>query len=517
MKNGVIFSSYPLESGREHPDTDDGLAAKGKVEIYRFEDQECETLFEGVTDFEVALDGETLVYRSGDRLRVLEAGKKPPEDEDERPSRKSGWLDLRRVRVSVEPSAEWLQMYREAWRLQRDRFWTADMSGVDWLAVYDRYLPLLDRIGTRAEFSDLLWEMQGELGTSHAYEMGGDYRPGPDYRRGFLGIDTSYDPAGGHYVVTRIVRGDTWDEDASSPLARPGIRVQPGDVILAIDGLAVGRDVSPQELLVNQAGNEVLVVLAAQDGSDRRAYPIRTLRSETPARYRDWVEGLRRRVHEVTGDRVGYVHIPDMGEGGYAEFHRGYLLELEREGLIVDVRYNGGGLVSQLILEKLARRRLGYDVQRWAEPIPYPIESVAGPIVALCNEQAGSDGDVFCHAFKLMGLGPLIGTRTWGGVVGIEIRDTLVDGGITTQPAFSTWFKDVQWGVENYGTDPDIVVEISPQDHLGGRDPQLQRAIAEITRLLAERPPFKPDLGHRPHLALPVLPGRTGRRTASQT
>ena len=511
LKGGVLFSSYPLESWRERPEAEDDLPARGKIEIYRFDEQESETLVEDVSDFEVDLDGQTLIYRSGDRLRVLEAGKKPPEDEDDRPSRKSGWLDLRRLRVSVEPLAEWAQMYREAWRLQRDRFWTADMSGVDWLAVYQRYLPLLERVGTRAEFSDLLWEMQGELGTSHAYEMGGDYRLGPDYRQGFLGADIGYDAATGRYVVARIVRGDAWDEDACSPLARPGARARPGDVIVALDGLAVGGDVSPQELLVNRAGNEVLLALAAADGSDRRAFPVKVLRSETPARYRDWVEGLRRQVHEATGGRVGYVHIPDMGERGYAEFHRGYLLELEREGLIVDVRYNGGGLVSQLILEKLARRRLGYDVQRWAEPIPYPVESVAGPILALCNEQAGSDGDMFCHAFKLMGLGPLIGMRTWGGVVGIEIHDTLVDGGITTQPAFSTWFKDVQWGVENYGTDPDIVVEFTPQDYVAGRDPQLERAIAEMLRLLAERPPLKPDLAHRPQLPLPVLPGGGGR------
>ena len=197
-----------------------------------------------------------------------------------------------------------------------------------------------------------------------------------------------------------------------------------------------------------------------------------------------------------------------MGPKGYAEFHRGYLAEIDRDGLIVDVRYNAGGHVSQLILEKLARRRIGYDLSRWGGMMPYPMESVAGPLVALTNEHAASDGDVFCHSFKLMQLGPLIGKRTWGGVIGIFPRHPLVDGTVTTQPEFSIWFTDVGWHVENYGTDPDIEVEISPQDYVNGRDPQLERAIEESLRLLAETPIFKPDLASRPNRSLPTLPPR---------
>jgi tricorn protease len=315
------------------------------------------------------------------------------------------------------------------------------MSGVDWQAVYHRYRPLLARVATRAEFSDLMWEMQGELGTSHAYEFGGDYRPEPGYHQGLLGADLAYDAASDSYRVERVVRGDVWSESAGSPLARPGVDVRPGDRLLAVGGQRVGAGLAPGELLVNQAGNEValLVERPAADGGEpaRRTVTVKLLRSEVEARYREWVEGNRRRVHEATDGRVGYVHIPDMGPRGYAEFHRGYLAEVDREGLIVDVRFNGGGHVSQLILEKLARRRLGYDVQRWGEPIPYPIESVLGPLVALTNEQAGSDGDMFSHAFKLLALGPLVGKRTWGGVIGISPRDSLVDGGVTTQPEFS--------------------------------------------------------------------------------
>ena len=235
---------------------------------------------------------------------------------------------------------------------------------------------------------------------------------------------------------------------------------------------------------------------------------VKSIVSESPARYRRWVEDNRAAVHRATDGRVGYVHIPDMGPKGYAEFHRGYLTEIDRDALIVDVRYNGGGHVSQLILEKLARRRLGYDLSRWGGLIPYPVESVAGPLVALTNEHAGSDGDIFCHSFKLMKLGPLIGKRTWGGVVGIYPRHALVDGTITTQPEYSFWFEDVGWNVENYGTDPDIEVDITPQDYASGRDPQLERGITEIMEMLKQSPVTRPVMGPRPSRALPALPPR---------
>ena len=203
------------------------------------------------------------------------------------------------------------------------------------------------------------------------------------------------------------------------------------------------------------------------------------------AYYRAWVEGNRRRVHEATDGRMGYVHIPDMGAYGYAEFHRGYLAETDRDGLIVDVRYNGGGHVSQLILEKLARRRLGYDMPRWGQAQPYPADSVAGPMVALTNEQAGSDGDIFCHCFKLMKLGPLIGKRTWGGVIGnCPPPASNRWFGHHSSPILASGLEDVGWGVENYGTDPDIEVDYPPQDYASGHDPQLARAIEEALKLL---------------------------------
>jgi tricorn protease len=503
LKGKAIFTSFPVEGALGRGFGPSEPEPKGVLEVFDFETQRHEPLISGLTGFQVARDGKSMLYRAGNRLRVVRAGAKPDENaSSERPGRRSGWIDLGRVKVSVEPGVEWRQMAREAWRLQRENFWTPNMSAVDWDAVWERYAPLIDRVGTRGELSDLMWEMQGELGTSHAYEMGGDYRPEPAYPQGFLGADYAYDAEADCYEFTRIVRGTAGEPDADSPLNAPGVNVRPGDRLLALNGRRVTAARLPQELLVHQAGAEV--ALTVQRGEEApRVVTVRARRSEALARYREWVEANRCKVVAATGGRVGYVHIPDMGARGFAEFHRLYLTEVARDGLVVDVRYNRGGHVSQLLIEKLARKRVGYDVSRWGKPDPYPSYSVAGPMVALTNQWAGSDGDIFCHVFKLMKLGPLIGTRTWGGVIGISPRHALADGSVTTQPEFSFWFVDVGWGVENYGTDPDIEVDVAPQDYAAGRDPQLDRAIAEVLRLLEENPPAVPAFDERPVLTPP--------------
>jgi tricorn protease len=225
---------------------------------------------------------------------------------------------------------------------------------------------------------------------------------------------------------------------------------------------------------------------------------LRTLSDQRPTRHRHWVRTKRLVVHESTAGRVGYVHIPDMGAAGYAEFHRDYLTEATREGLIVDVRFNRGGHVSQLILEKLARRLMGFKVSRHGTASTYPAHTMLGPMVCLTNEMAGSDGDIFSHAWKLLDLGPLIGKRTWGGVVGIWPRHWMADGSITTQPEFSSWFPDVKWNVENYGTEPTIEVDITPEDEAMGKDPQLDKALAVIEKMLHGN--LIPDFGQTPNL-----------------
>lgn len=401
-------------------------------------------------------------------------------------------------------------MFEDSWRLQKEFFWTEDMSKINWDEVFKRYSPLLKRIATRGELSDLIGEMHGELGTSHAYVSGGDMRHPPRYPLGELGADFVYDKREKGYRVTNITHGDQWNPSCTSPLTSPGLGLAEGSLILTLNGQRLDEETFPEKLLVNQAGN--IVSLGIKETKSKvKTVNVKTLSSQTPARYRDWVEANRAYVHKKTKDRLGYIHIPDMGIMGFAEFHRSFLAEVGKEGLIIDVRFNGGGNVSGLLLEKLSRKRLGYDQSRWWGNIPYPFDSPAGPMVALTNEYAGSDGDIFTHSFKMLNLGPVIGKRTWGGVIGIWPRHPLMDGGQTTQPEFSFWFHDVGWKVENHGVEPDIEVEISPQDYVKGHDPQLDRGIKEVLAIMEASPPQKPCSTERPNLVAPKLKGKHGK------
>ncbi len=490
----------------------------GRLEVFDFATQRVETLVDKVDAFDLAADGATVVVRDGKRLRALAVrstgGRKddpsPAPASDGPPSRKSGWIDLERLRVSIEPRREWRQMLREVWRLQRDQFWSEAMSGVDWPAVYAMYAPLVERVATRGELSDLIWEMQGELGTSHAYEMGGDHRKPPAVALGYLGAETRFDPVDRSWEITRIVRGDAWDASADSPLNAIGVEARVGERIVAVGGQRLSAGAPPQSLLVHQAGAKVELTLKRDASPDAptREVVVAALADEVPARYREWVEKNRAWVHAQSKGRVGYLHLPDMQAAGYAEFHRYFAGECDRDALVVDVRYNRGGHVSQLLLEKVARRRIAYTLSRWSKPTSYPEEALAGPVVALTNEHAGSDGDIFSHSFKLMKLGPLVGTRTWGGVVGIWPRHTLVDGTQTTQPEYAFWFSDVGWAVENYGTDPDIEIDNAPQDAAAGRDRQLEVAVATALERAGKAAQSERDYGPRPVLARKAFPPR---------
>jgi len=479
-----------------------GLGAEraGRLECFDFATVHGETLVDKIDWFSLSRDAKTLLMREGKKLRALEAGKKPdPKAAEGYPehSRPSGWIDLERIRVSVDPALEWRQMLREVARLQRDQFWVPDMSGVDWQAAVRKYEALLSRVSTRGELSDLIWEMHGELGTSHAYEMLGDHRKPPAWTLGALAADFKGNE------IAHIATGDAWEASSDSPLNAIGVEARVGDRILAVNGQAVTRERPVTSLLVHQAGAKVELSF-----QDKRTALVTLLKDEVPARYRDWVERNRRWVHEQSKGRVGYLHLPDMMSAGFAEFHRYFMVECERDGLIVDVRYNRGGHVSQLLLEKLARKRIGYDFSRWHQPDPYPAYSPFGPLVALTNEHAGSDGDIFSHCFKLMKIGPLVGKRTWGGVIGIYPRHPLVDGTTVTQPEFSFWFTDVGWAVENYGTDPDIDVDNAPQDYAAGRDRQLETALGIALKRIDEEKRTRPEIKDRPRLAPPPLPPR---------
>lgn len=497
----VLWTVFPVQGELSRPTAEEG----GTLTAYDLTTRESTTLAKGVQSFRLGDGDRHVVYRTGHRLRWVNPNEKLPEED--KVGRKGGYLDWSRVPVLVDPPLEWAEMLREAWRMMRYRFWTEDMSQVDWAAIYAKYAALLPRVATRGEFSDLVWEMQGELGTSHAYESGGDHRLAPEFQPGYLGADFLWDDEVQGWRITHIVQGDPAVPGHESPLRTPGANVQEGDVVVAVDGERATPQASVESLLQRRRDREVaLTVVGASAGE--RTVVVRTLKSEQLARYREWVERNRAYVHRESGGRVGYLHIPNMMAWGFSEFFRLHAREVQHEALIVDVRFNSGGHVSPLLLEKLARRPVAYAVPRWGVPRTYPGDAARGPVVALTNDYAGSDGDIFSHNFKQMGIGTLVGRRTWGGVIGINPRYALVDGTRVTQPTVAYWFKDVGWGVENHGTDPDIVVEYPPQAYRAGEDPQLQRTVAEALAQLAAHPAETPPHDPRPNKMPPPLPAR---------
>ncbi|WP_025273462.1 S41 family peptidase [Haloglycomyces albus] len=461
-----------------------------------------ETFADNVTDAWLSADHSTLVYRSGNRFRSVASDAKVPEGDAV--GRDTGWVDIGRVTVSVRPTAEWPQMFAEAWRLQRDHFWLEDVGGVDWNEVFERYAPLAERVGSRAEFSDLLWEVQGEVGTSHAYELLGDYGDADQYPVGSLAAEYEYDERAGRWTIASFAQGDTWAESRTSPLTRPGVNVEPGDYLLAVDGQELDADTPPEALLVNRAGSEIQ--LTVQHGSEEpRRVMVRPLPADKGVFYRDWVEKNREAVHKATDGRVGYLHIPDMSADGFAEFYRGLMSEIFRHALIVDMRFNGGGHVSQLLWDRLEPKRLAHAVSKDSRPSPFNAPKRRGPMVALANEHSGSDGDIGPLTFRERGMGPVIGTRTWGGVVGINPRFRLSDGTMVTQPEVAIRFNSVGFGVENYGVDPDITVEYTPDDFASGVDRQLQTAIETVVKQLAEDGYDKIEIDEYPSVTPPEL------------
>jgi tricorn protease len=432
---------------------------------------------EALDDYVVSADGTRLAYQIGESLEIKQV---------DEPDGKSASVDLDRIRVVVDPPAEWTQMYHEAWRLMRDNFWRADMGGVDWAAAGDRYRPLLDRIATPDDMHDVLRELQGEPRTSHT----GIHPPGSGGARalaqGLLGADIER-TADGTWRIARILPGESSVLAARSPLAAPGVAAAPGDIIVAVDSLPVDPNLGPNALLVGKADEPVELTLQ-RDGSGRRAVVV-PLGSEHATRYYDMVARQRAAVRNASGGRLGYLHISGTNAQGWADLHRDLYTEFQRDGLIADLREAQGGSFSQLVAEKLARRVIGWYVSRHEEkPQTYPFEAPRGPIIAITDEYAMSGGDIVIQALKSYGIATVVGTRTWGGVIGCYFNQ-LLDGTLVTQPASALWFPGVGWGVENHGADPDVEVAVAPHDWAAGRDPQLDTAVRLALQALEQRTP----------------------------
>lgn len=507
VKGGLVWVSEPLVGvlGESAADLDEP-GKRGSLERFDFARRECTELVDELDWFDVSGDGTRLVIKDKGELRVLPAENKPGSPED------TVTVDLARARFLANPVALWRHAYEEAGRLMRRDYWNLDMSGVDWDGVLDQYRPLLDRIRGKDDFNDLLWEIFGELGTSHAYANAPGGNGNGDNRAsgavGLLGADISRDESG-RWVVDRVLPGESSDPRAKSPLAAPGVAVRAGDAIAAVDGRPVDPVRGPWPLLAGTPGKPVELTIQPPDGDEARRVVVIPLRSERRLRYQDWVASRRILVRELSEGRLGYLHSPDMMGAGWAHFSRDLRAEIRHDGLIMDVRGNGGGHISELVVAKLAPQVIAWDVARWLRPNAYPMDARRGPLVTVADEWAGSDGDIVTAAIRSLGLGPVVGTRTWGGVVGYTYPHELVDGTKITIPQLAFSFNDYGWSVENYGVDPDVEVFNAPEDWVAGRDPQLETAVRLALEALDKQPPsIPPDPATGPTKKRPPLPPR---------
>ncbi|MFE1264888.1 S41 family peptidase [Streptomyces albogriseolus] len=500
---GLVWLRWPISGalGETFANPDD-TTGRPTLEHFDVPKAKKSELVTHLDFFAVSGDGARLVVVDEGELRAAPATE--PGDGDS-----TVWIDLRRVKHEADPAAEWRQAYAEAGRLIRAYFWEPDMCGIDWDGVLEQYRPLVERVASPDEFADLLREVLGELGTSHAYVTAARRNEGPPHyqrRQGLLGANLVHREAG--WTVKRILPGDSSDSRARSPLAGAGIRE--GAVLTHVDGRPVDPVAGPYPLLAAAGGTTVeLTFMPDGEGPPRRVAVV-PLIDETPLRYQDWVAKRRAVVRELSGGRCGYLHIPDMGGSGWAQFNRDVRMEMSRPALIVDVRGNAGGHISELVVEKLTRTIIGWDLTRDAQPVSYASNAPRGPVVALADEATSSDGDMITAAFKLLELGPVVGQRTWGGVVGMTGRHRLGDGTVITVPMNAAWFDAYGWSVENRGVDPDLEALRTPLDWAEGRHAVLDDAVRLALDLLEAEPPASPPgYADVPDRSRPTLPPRS--------
>jgi tricorn protease len=455
------------------------------VNIHRFElkTRKTDRFLEAVRFFDVSHNGEKVLYRKGDQWAVAGAAQPPRPGE--------GVLRLDAMEVRVDPKAEWRQMYREVWRIERDFLYDPGLHGLDLAAVMKKYEPYLDGIAHREDLNYLFSEMLGELCLGHVRAGGGDV---PEIRRvgvGLLGAD--YRIENGRYRFARIYSGENWNPDLRAPLTQPGVNVQEGEYLLAVNG----REVRPPDNLYSffegTAGKQVrLRVGPDPSGAGSREVTVVPVESEAMLRHYAWVEGNRRKVDQMTGGRVAYVYLPNTGEAGYASFNRYYFSQIDKQAAIIDERFNGGGMAADYIIDSMRRSLMNYWTTRYGEIFTTPLAAIFGPKVMIINEYAGSGGDAIAWYFRKARLGPLVGKRTWGGLVGIFGFPPLIDGGMVTAPNLAFFNTEGDWEVENRGVPPDIEVEFDPAAWRQGRDPQLEKAVEIVLDALKKNPPPVP-------------------------
>jgi len=458
------------------------------LERYAVEDRKTETFAEKVNAATASHDRARLLLRSGPAWSIVDTGKGAPKSGD-------GKLDLAGLRLRVEPREEWAQMLRDGWRFMRDFLYVDNVHGAPWDDVWRWYEPWLADVNHRSDFNHLLDILSGEVAVGHSYVRGGDYPELTDPKTGLLGADLEED--GGFYRIARIYSGEAWNPELLGPLSVPGMKVSAGDYLLAIDGRELRAPDNPYALLEGTAGRTVTITVndrPTREGA--RDIAVEPVENERMLRTWAWVEGNRRRVDELSGGRLAYVWLPNTGEPGYTFFNRMYFAQQDRQGAVIDERNNGGGSAADYIVEVLARELTGYFNSRAADRRPFtqPMAGLWGPKVMIVNERAGSGGDLLPYLFSFKKIGPLVGTRTWGGLVGTWDTPPLIDGGRFVAPRGGFFDVNGEWAVEGEGVAPDIEVRNDPAPVIAGGDPQLETAVAEaLRRLETERVVLEPE------------------------
>jgi len=454
--------------------------AKPALKLYSLKDRKESTLADDATAWALSRDGTKVLVRQAESYNLYDV---KPEAKDKKTVSTKGLM------VDRVPADEWRQYFDEAWRRYRDFFYVANMHGYDWKAIGDRYRALLPHVAHRADLNYVLGEMVAELSVGHTYIEGGDYEIPDRPKVALPGARFELDPASGRFRIARILQGHNQEDRYRAPLTEVGVDARVGDYVLEIDGVELKADDDPYRLLRHKTDPVTLTLNAkpALEGSRKTTY--RPIASEESLLYLEQVNANREKVAKLTNGRAGYLHIPDMGGPGIYEFIKWFYPQIRKEGLVVDVRSNGGGNVSQWIIERLDSKLLGTRFGRRSDhPGTYPETVFHGHKVALLNETSASDGDIFPHMFRKAGLGPLVGKRSWGGVVGITGLGPMIDGGTVYVPISGTNDPDGKWVIEGHGVDPDIVVENDPKSVIAGRDPQLERAVEELVKKMDAEP-----------------------------
>ncbi len=456
-----------------------------RLQKYQLKERTAATFLDGVRSYTLSADNKKLLYQSagggGARWGIV------PTDHPAKPG--DGALKMDALQMTVDPRAEWAEIYRETWRIQREYFYDAKMHGANWTAVYEKYKPLVASVGHRADLDYLIAMVGGELTVGHSYLAGAGDTPGEESTEqvGLLGADFTVE--NGKYRISHIYTGENWNPDLQAPLSAPGIEVSEGDYLLEVNGRPLAASTNVYSLFTGTATRQTMIRVnktPSLEGS--RVLTVVPVASEDPLRTRAWIESNRRTVDRLSGGRLAYVWLPNTAGPGYTSFTRYYYAQQEKEGAVIDERYNHGGMVADYIVNELDRKLMGYFALRDGAEYTSPAAGIYGPKVMMINESAGSGGDALPYYFHLRKIGPLVGTRTWGGLVGTLGVPQTIDGGGITAPGLAFYDLSGKWAIENEGITPDVEVEYTAADVIKGHDPQLERAVAEAMKLLQQNP-----------------------------